>query len=285
MRLLVFLVGCFVNNPVAYAIAERLTRLAATIRPAASESIDWYRKFYNLTGPDADARRFYTTGRVYKFFYYIDLFTFAAASESTLRRRMDVVGVEHFDRVKGSGRPILFLQMHSGSFYMLLVWLASGWKRINAVFVNQSRLRQAIHDAALNPYLDHRLQSYHEIVAGLRRGESCLVMFDGGKFRPKNAEHLVVNGCDLYFPTSSLAMARETGCHILPVYSTRTKWNRTIFHFGEPVDCERTRSMAEIFEWYHHHLNRDPAQWYALVENLTAGERIRSQSTANAQGN
>lgn len=218
---------------------------------------------------------------VHKLFYYLDLFAFAVLPTKQITRRLTIVGRERFEQVSSSCQPILFLQMHTGSFYSLLPWLTLNWRRINAVFVNQSPLRQAVHDAALAPYLLERLTTYQAVVAGLRIGESCLIMFDGGKFNPRHAEKIVINGCDLYLPTSAIAMARETGCQILPVYSERRSWHETVFYFGAPLELTEESSMAGLFDWYLPRLQNDPTQWFALIENLQAAVRIRETASRN----
>lgn len=276
MKTLVWAIGFMISNPLAYAIVAFMERFHQHFARIPPSTIAWYRRFYGLLDADAAIRRIHMRAMVNKLFYYLDLFGYAAVRPGTFERHLRFSNAEHLKRLIAADRPILFLQMHSGSFYSLLLWLEQHWKRINAVFVTQSRVRQLVHDAALSPHILNQMTAYGDIVAGLRRGESCLIMFDGGKFNPKNAERLTVNGCSLYFPTSSIAIARETGCNVLPVFSERRSWSETVFHFGPPIEVRPDTSMREVFDWYLPHLQADPTQWFALIANLEAGMRLSS---------
>jgi lauroyl/myristoyl acyltransferase len=110
--------------------------------------------------------------------------------------------------------------------------------------------------------------SYHDLKAELDAGRSCLLFFDGGRFKKKYAETIQVNGVPLIFPTTPLALAQSTGCNIVPVFSRRRAWNRVEFTFYPPMNFSEELTMQKIFDLYWPDLSADPSQWHAVLENL-----------------
>lgn len=275
------MVGSLVDHALVYQTLAWYIRFRYWMNPPAREDLARFGGFHGIAPDSPTCRSLYIHARINRVYYYLDLFALANATSEKLASKMVLVDRHHFDAIRDSGAPVLFLQLHSGSFYMLTAWLALHWQRTNVIFVNQSRFRQWVHKTILSRFVPRHLDtSYHEIVRTLRLGESCLIMFDGGVFKPKHSTHIVVNARDLFFPTSSIAMARETGCYVLPVLSSRLAWNRVQFRFFEAIPPGASFTMEQIFGLYYPEISKDPTQWYVLIENLKRGEQLRSQQRA-----
>lgn len=265
---LLYCLGLGIKHRSIYHLVRLGIKLKRTLRPISHINAEELRTLYLLDGSHTEINGLYTDAMVNKMYYYLDLFALIGGKGEEWIERIVINNKHYFDTAIANGRPNLFLQLHSGSFYLLLVWFAMFWEKTGVLYFNASSLRETVHDFALQQYCLQKLRTYKDVENMLIKGKSCMLMIDGGKFNRKYAEDVKINGISLNFPTSPLSLARTTGCNIIPVLSRRLSWKQIEFTFYPPHLGSATASMQEIIDSFWADLKRDPRQWYIVLENI-----------------
>lgn len=262
MRILFYLFALVCKTRLFYDLAKILNLFLRTLSPRDDALIGKYAALYQV--PEREAGELIKASFLYRLYQVLDILAFPAFSEKLVDQRLSMENMEYFDKAISLDKPIIFIQLHSGSFFNLAVWLFYQGKKINVVFMNRSRFRDYINRRLFTGFIRRRLIDYPSIENCLRAGESVLIMVDGVK--AKYTESVRLNGAVVEVSTAILSLAASTGAILLPVYSRRASWNKVIFKFYPLIRPGTDINMQEILNLYRNDILDFPGQWYGLLK-------------------
>ena len=262
MRILFYLIALVCRTRLIYGLARILNLFLRTLSPRDDALIGKYAALYQV--PEREVGELLKASFLYRLHNLIDVLSFPAFSEKLVAQRLSMENMEYFDKAISIDKPIIFIQLHSGSFFSLAVWLFYQGRKINVVFMNKSRFRDYVNKQLIVRFIRRRLIDYQNIENCLQAGESVLIMVDGVKAKYKESVRL--NGAVVEVSTAILALAASTGAILLPVYSRRASWNKVIFKFYPLIRPGTDINMQEILNLYRNDILDFPGQWYGLLK-------------------
>jgi lauroyl/myristoyl acyltransferase len=246
----------------AYRLLEKLIRCSGARSRFASARYQRYAEIYRhaVSGADLEKTLMHHYGHI------LDLVMALFVTRRRLQQRMHIRHEERFLEAAGCGKPLVFLQLHSGSFFLLAIWLRFRWKKTHVVYINKSKTKQVINNLLIGRHIASRLTRYDDIAAKLAGGEPVMIMFDG--IKGKRTETVYLNGFGFPFSNAVLSLIEKDLCVIVPIFSRRTSEGGVEFTFFKPVKKGEVSSMQELFDRFVPGLQQDPTQWYGLLERL-----------------
>jgi KDO2-lipid IV(A) lauroyltransferase len=240
----------------AEALAVGLARLAFGLRLPARRTLE--RNLRHLLGP---VRRECVRGPAREVFEHfalslVDFLRLARARAGSFEGTVEVRGAEHLDAARASGRGVILLSAHLGSWEWGAAYLASRGARVHVVarphpsqavdaFFARRRGRFGVGSIESRPLWTRAAQA-------LRRREWVAVM--GDRATP-GARH---SPC-----AWAAALAARTGALVLPAVMVRMRDGRHAACFERPLspdDCLRGGYRDAI----RRYLERYPGQWCAF---------------------
>lgn len=186
--------------------------------------------------------------------------------------RIEVIGAEHLDAIRLSGKPVVFI---SGHF--------SNWELIGSAISNRLPEARITYRAANNPYIDRRIAKARlaygtpvltpkgagtrELMRALRMGESVGLMNDQ-KFNQGVAAPFF--GYDAMTAPGATRLAMKFKTSLLPIACLRTGPGRYRITFDNPfvpdTDSDESRAIyntvLRINQWMEARIREAPDQWF-----------------------
>lgn len=186
--------------------------------------------------------------------------------------RLEVVGVEHLDAIRASGKPVVFI---SGHF--------SNWEMVGAAICNRLPETQITYRALNNPYIDRKMADVRhaygtkvltpkgagtrELMRALSKNVSVGLMNDQ-KFNQGVAVPFF--GYDAMTAPGPTRLAMKFKTKILPIACLRTGPARYRVTFHEPFapDADPDENKAiyntvlRINQWVEARIREAPDQWF-----------------------
>ena len=248
----------------AWAFSEPLRRatLANAKRVLGAQSSD-----RQLRG---QAKRFIAT----HYQFIADLATASRQSIDAMAARIgDVRGREHFDAAHSTGRGLIFVTAHLGSFEVGTAAMKDRVSAMHVVFMRDpfavfERYRAAVRRTlgVVEAPIDDGMQTWMRLREALERGEVVLMQADRtmGKQRSLRAPFL---GGHADFPVGPFQLAAMTGALVLPVFAILRADGLVDIEIDEPIETPDGESIPDGVrrgaESIERRVRKYPDQWLA----------------------
>jgi len=186
----------------------------------------------------------------------VDLLRLPRLSPAAVRREVSIEGRSHFDGAHRSGRGVILLSVHSGSWEWGACLLAALGPRVHLA-ARPQRVR-AVERWFARQRAHHGIDRLEErplwsaAARALRRREWVAIMGD----------RLAPGGRDSVCAWVA-AVARRTGAVILPALILRRPGGGYVAHFEAPITPHECRAGG-FRRAVRRHLERSPGQWLAF---------------------
>lgn len=190
------------------------------------------------------------------------------------RRLLDEIvqidGERQYRRAQSSGRGIILVTAHLGSFEVGLAAIAEHARQVHVVFTRDTmatfdRLRSERRRmlGIIEAPLDDGLAVWLQLRDALRRNE--VVLMQGDRVMP-GQKGVTVDflGAPMRLPTDPVRLAMATGAPIVPVFSLHTPDRKVRIVLEEPITVgdgrlvPAVRRLAKVIE---RHVSAHPDQW------------------------
>ena len=246
----------------SHVLAVALARLVFALHPPARRTLEGNlgRVSPGLSG----AERRHVARRAFEHFALsiVEFSRLRHVTPDRLARCVEVRGRRHLEAAGRSGRGVIVLSAHAGSWEWGAAWMAARGIRLHVVS------RAHAHPWVERLFVRRRAERGVRTIPGrpvwasaaplLRQGEWVALMGD----RPAPGSRTAVCAW-------AAALARRTGAVVLPAVILRTGRDRYLAHFGRPLDPE-TCADRGFADGLLPILRRAPSQWLAF-EPLPAG--------------
>lgn len=269
---------------VAYRLARFLADLAYLLAPGMRRAVS--DNMSHVLGAQVDRERlrqavrgvFQNTAR-----NYCELFSLPRLGTAWIQRSVNVVGWDHFQRLREEGRGIIIATAHLGNIDLAVQVVAA--RSIGLVV-----LAEPLHPA----YLFRLVRGFKESmglsflpvsVSSLKIAMRALK--EGGVVAVASDRDVLGKGVRMSFfaeetilPVGAVDLAMKTGAAILPAFSARLPDGRFEIRIEPPimVDASRNHNGAkeaseQIVAYIEKHIRRNPEQW-VVFERVWEGNRI-----------
>ncbi len=183
---------------------------------------------------------------------------------------VEVQGIEHYQKVRQSGRAVIFITGHCGNWELLALALARSTDRIYVMARRQN-----------NPYIDamivrartrygntviYKKDGLRKVLRALRAGDNIGILMDQAVV-PSEGLPVEFLGHDAWTLKSPVVLAKKTGAALLPVFIRRQATGHLITIFpevslvkenSEEALRQDLRKLNAIIEEY---ILQNPSEW------------------------
>lgn len=248
-------------EPLADRLGIAAARLLFALRPPARRALE--ANLERLLGPGSGAEARRTARESFEQFalVFTDFLRLDRSDPERLERDLVVHGSEHLAAARASGRGVILISAHVGSWERGAAWLAARVPQLHVVarphgshlveqFFQRRRGSWGIRSLPRRPL-------WREAAGALRRREWVALMADRAAPGARGV-------C-----AWAAALSRRTGALVMPAVTVRLPGGRHATFIEPPLPPERVRTLA-FRDTLHQYLQRYPAQWFAF-EPLPGG--------------
>jgi lauroyl/myristoyl acyltransferase len=195
----------------------------------------------------------------------VDTFRLAHLGRSRLLDEVDITGTERLDRALASGRGVILVTAHLGSWEI-------GGAALAAMGYSMTTVAGVQFSPVLSPFIKKIKQDLgidvvssttglKRIMKALAHGDVVALHIDGDQFA--GGIEVPVFGRAAVLPAGPAVLALRTGAAVLPAFAIRTARRRVAIVIEDEIPVEGdeekiTSMMVEVVERY---IRRYPDQW------------------------
>lgn len=218
-----------VPTPIRNYIAERIGsvfyRVSHTYRQNVESNV---RHVLGKASNDGEVRDITRNIFITNAINFMDLLTLPRRSRSYLRRKTYVVAGDwtEVERLQAEGQPVIFVSAHLGSFDFIgqalqargfQLTVMTGRTTSRFIFDGVTWLRSVRGSVLVEP----TPSGVRAVLKALKRGECAVIVIDRDFF--ENGVSVEFFGEQTTLPPGAVRIARDTGAHIVPVFTRRTR--------------------------------------------------------------
>lgn len=216
--------------------------------------------------------------------YIVELLAVQGWSLDSMRDRIDVEGVAHFDEAEALGKGVIFTSAHMGAVEVASTLALVRDFKITAV---ADRLPKMLMDwlvacrSKMGVEILPARGAGMTLVRRLRRGEMVAMVVDLG-VDTEDALPVRFCGREAAFPAGPARLARLSGAPIVFGWAARKPGGRYLAHVSEPILSDRSldadedarRITERIVAEFEAAVRRHPEQWY-VFRDMWPGDSVR----------
>jgi len=166
-----------------------------------------------------------------------------------LYKYISIEGVEHFESIKKTKKPVVFISGHFNNFELMAMQIensgiecAALYRPLNNPFLNKLMEKIRVRDICKIQIKKGRAGT-REIIKNLKEGKSIALMIDQ---RVREGEKINFFGNLATTTTIPAQLIKKYNCDVVPIYIERNKNNYFKMYVSEPIKIKKTKSIKEI---------------------------------------
>ena len=166
-----------------------------------------------------------------------------------LNKYISIEGVEHFESIKKTKKPVVFISGHFNNFELMAMQIensgiecAALYRPLNNPFLNKLMEKIRVRDICKIQIKKGRAGT-REIIKNLKEGKSIALMIDQ---RVREGEKINFFGNLATTTTIPAQLIKKYNCDVVPIYIERNKNNYFKMYVSEPIKIKKTKSIKEI---------------------------------------
>ena len=166
-----------------------------------------------------------------------------------LYKYISIEGVEHFESIKKTKKPVVFISGHFNNFELMAMPIensgiecAALYRPLNNPFLNKLMEKIRVRDICKIQIKKGRAGT-REIIKNLKEGKSIALMIDQ---RVREGEKINFFGNLATTTTIPAQLIKKYNCDVVPIYIERNKNNYFKMYVSEPIKIKKTKSIKEI---------------------------------------
>ena len=166
-----------------------------------------------------------------------------------LNKYISIEGVEHFERIKKTKKPVVFISGHFNNFELMAMQIenygiecAALYRPLNNPFLNKLMEKIRIRDICKTQIKKGRAGT-REIIKNLKDGKSIALMIDQ---RVREGEKVNFFGNLATTTTIPAQLIKKYNCDVVPIYIERNNNNYFKMYVSQPIKIKKTKSIKEI---------------------------------------
>jgi len=166
-----------------------------------------------------------------------------------LNKYISIEGVEHFESIKKTKKPVVFISGHFNNFELMAMQIensgiecAALYRPLNNPFLNKLMEKIRVRDICKIQIKKGRAGT-REIIKNLKEGKSIALMIDQ---RVREGEKINFFGNLATTTTIPAQLIKKYNCEVVPIYIERNKNNYFKMYVSEPIKIKKTKSIKEI---------------------------------------
>ena len=166
-----------------------------------------------------------------------------------LYKYISIEGVEHFESIKKTKKPVVFISGHFNNFELMAMQIensgiecAALYRPLNNPFLNKLMEKIRTRDICKTQIKKGRAGT-REIIKNLKEGKSIALMIDQ---RVREGEKINFFGNLATTTTIPAQLIKKYNCDVVPIYIERNKNNYFKMYVSEPIKIKKTKSIKEI---------------------------------------
>ncbi len=169
--------------------------------------------------------------------------------DDEVRRRCEVVGLEHLQAAMSEGRGAILLSPHMGNAAMLPVLLANAGYPVSVVYKEARMMSAGFFQAGLERYgiqgilANAGIRAYGQMLGALKQGGIVFVMIDQGVKLATDGLPQTFLGKRMPMPAGPAQLAKAARAPLLPVVTTAA---RPLWRIEIQPPVALTRSSLEV---------------------------------------
>ena len=166
-----------------------------------------------------------------------------------LNKYISIEGVEHFESIKKTKKPVVFISGHFNNFELMAMQIensgiecAALYRPLNNPFLNKLMEKIRIRDICKTQIKKGRAGT-REIIKNLKDGKSIALMIDQ---RVREGEKVNFFGNLATTTTIPAQLIKKYNCDVVPIYIERNNNNYFKMFVSQPIKIKKTKSIKEI---------------------------------------
>ena len=166
-----------------------------------------------------------------------------------LNKYISIEGVEHFESIKKTKKPVVFISGHFNNFELMAMQIensgiecAALYRPLNNPFLNKLMEKIRIRDICKTQIKKGRAGT-REIIKNLKDGKSIALMIDQ---RVREGEKVNFFGNLATTTTIPAQLIKKYNCDVVPIYIERNNNNYFKMYVSQPIKIKKTKSIKEI---------------------------------------
>ncbi|WP_440693193.1 lysophospholipid acyltransferase family protein [Candidatus Pelagibacter sp. HIMB1695] len=166
-----------------------------------------------------------------------------------LNKYISIEGVEHFESIKKTKKPVVFISGHFNNFELMAMQIensgiecAALYRPLNNPFLNKLMEKIRIRDICKTQIRKGRAGT-REIIKNLKDGKSIALMIDQ---RVREGEKVNFFGNLATTTTIPAQLIKKYNCDVVPIYIERNNNNYFKMYVSQPIKIKKTKSIKEI---------------------------------------
>jgi len=166
-----------------------------------------------------------------------------------LNKYISIEGVEHFESIKKTKKPVVFISGHFNNFELMAMQIensgiecAALYRPLNNPFLNKLMEKIRIRDICKTQIKKGRAGT-REIIKNLKDGKSIALMIDQ---RVREGEKVNFFGNLATTTTIPAQLIKKYNCNVVPIYIERNNNNYFKMYVSQPIKIKKTKSIKEI---------------------------------------
>ena len=166
-----------------------------------------------------------------------------------LNKYISIEGVEHFESIKKTKKPVVFISGHFNNFELMAMQIensgiecAALYRPLNNPFLNKLMEKIRVRDICKTQIKKGRAGT-REIIKNLKYGKSIALMIDQ---RVREGEKVNFFGNLATTTTIPAQLIKKYNCDVVPIYIERNNNNYFKMYVSKPIKIKKTKSIKEI---------------------------------------
>ena len=166
-----------------------------------------------------------------------------------LNKYISIEGVEHFESIKKTKKPVVFISGHFNNFELMAMQIensgiecAALYRPLNNPFLNKLMEKIRVRDICKTQIKKGRAGT-REIIKNLKDGKSIALMIDQ---RVREGEKVNFFGNLATTTTIPAQLIKKYNCDVVPIYIERNNNNYFKMYVSQPIKIKKTKSIKEI---------------------------------------
>ena len=166
-----------------------------------------------------------------------------------LNKYISIDGVEHFQSIKKTKKPVVFISGHFNNFELMAMQIensgiecAALYRPLNNPFLNKLMEKIRVRDICKTQIKKGRAGT-REIIKNLKDGKSIALMIDQ---RVREGEKVNFFGNLATTTTIPAQLIKKYNCDVVPIYIERNNNNYFKMYVSQPIKIKKTKSIKEI---------------------------------------
>ena len=166
-----------------------------------------------------------------------------------LNKYISIEGVEHFESIKKTKKPVVFISGHFNNFELMAMQIensgiecAALYRPLNNPFLNKLMEKIRIRYICKTQIKKGRAGT-REIIKNIKDGKSIALMIDQ---RVREGEKVNFFGNLATTTTIPAQLIKKYNCDVVPIYIERNNNNYFKMYVSQPIKIKKTKSIKEI---------------------------------------